>query len=97
MADARELLQKIRTGLKPLEEKILRHRYLEALQTSRVAREKLRIFAGQQYHIIASDLHSIALLLSRHGNLASRPYIRAVLEGENAASRPLRSLRTRSR
>ncbi len=39
MADARELLQKIRTGLKPLEEKILRHRYLEALQTGRVARE----------------------------------------------------------
>ena len=85
MADARELLQKIRTGLKPLEEKILHHRYLEALQTGRVTREKLRIFAGQQYHIIASDLRSIALLLSRHGNLASRPYILAVLEGENAA------------
>src|SRR5260370_5817394 len=85
MADARELLQKIRTGLKPLEEKILRHRYLEALQTGRVAREKLRIFAGQQYHIIASDLRSIALLLSRHGNLASRPYILAIVEGENAA------------
>jgi hypothetical protein len=85
MADARELIRKIRTGLKPLEEKILRHRYLEALQTGRVAREKLRIFAGQQYHIIASDLRSIALLLSRHGNLASRPYILAILEGENAA------------
>ena len=85
MADARELIRKIQTGLKPLEEKILRHRYLEALQTGRVAREKLRIFAGQQYHIIASDLRSIALLLCRHGNLASRPYILAVLEGENAA------------
>ena len=32
MADARELLQKIRTGLKLLEEKILHHRYLEAFQ-----------------------------------------------------------------
>ena len=85
MGDARELLQKIRTGLKTLEGRILRHRYLDALQTGRVAREKLRIFAGQQYHIIASDLRSIALLLSRHGNLASRPYILAVLEGENAA------------
>ena len=31
MADARELIRKIRTELKPLEEKILRHRYLEAL------------------------------------------------------------------
>ena len=50
-----------------------------------MAREKLRIFAGQQYHIIASDLRSIALLLCRHGNLASRLCILAVLEGENAA------------
>ena len=79
------MLQKIRTGLKPLEEKILRHRHLEAFQTSRVAREKLRIFADEQYHIIASDLRSIAQLLCRHGNLASRLYILAVLEGENGA------------
>jgi len=97
MADARELLQKIRTGLKPFEEKILRHRYLEALQTGRVAREKLRIFAGQQYHIIASDLRSIALLLCRHGNLASRPTFSRYLRVKTPRSRPLRSLRARSR
>jgi pyrroloquinoline quinone (PQQ) biosynthesis protein C len=85
MSAARELVEKIRAELQPLEEKILRHRYLKALDTGRLARDKLRIFAGQQYHIIASDLRSIALLLSRHGNLPSRPYLRGVLEGENAA------------
>jgi thiaminase len=85
MTNARQLLEKIRTELKPLDEKIVRHRYLEALQTGHVARERLKIFAGQQYHIIASDLRSIALLLSRHGNLPSRPYLLGILQGENAA------------
>jgi thiaminase len=85
MTNARQLIEKIRTELKPLDEKIVRHRYLEALETGRVARGSLGIFTGQQYHILASDLRSIALLLSRHGNLPSRPYLLGVLEGENAA------------
>jgi thiaminase len=85
MTNARQLIEKIRTELKPLEEKIVCHRYLEALRMGSVARERLRIFAEQQYHIIASDLRSIALLLSRHGNLPSRPYLLGVLQGESAA------------
>ncbi len=85
MANARELLMKIRAELRPLEEKILRHHYLAALETGRLPPEKLRIFAGQQYQIIASDLRSIALLLSRYGNLPRRPYLLGVLEGESAA------------
>ncbi len=64
MANARELLMKIRAELRPLEEKILRHHYLAALETGRLPPEKLRIFAGQQYQIIASDLRSIAAPLA---------------------------------
>ncbi len=85
MSNARQLIEKIRTELKPLDEKIVRHRYLEALQTGSVPRVSLGIFAGQQYHIIASDLRSIAILLSRHGNLPSRPYLLGLLQDENAA------------
>jgi hypothetical protein len=59
MTNARHLIEKIRTELKPLEEKIVCHRYLEALRMGSVARERLRIFAAQQYHISASDLRSI--------------------------------------
>jgi pyrroloquinoline quinone (PQQ) biosynthesis protein C len=85
MVNARELFMNIRTKLSSLEEKILRHRYLAALEAGRLPREKLRIFAGQQYQIITSDLRSIALFLSRYGNLPSRPYLLGVLEGESAA------------
>jgi thiaminase len=85
MANSRYLLMNIRAELRLLEEKILHHRYLAALETGRLPREKLRIFAGQQYQIIASDLRSVALLVSRYGNLPSRPYLIGVLEGENAA------------
>src|SRR6202049_3135170 len=85
MVKADQLIEKIRIEQKPFAGRILHHRYLEAVETGGIAPEQLRIFAGQQYHIITSDLRSIALLLCRHGNLASRPYILAVLEGENAA------------
>jgi pyrroloquinoline quinone (PQQ) biosynthesis protein C len=85
MVKADHLIEKIRIEHKPLAGRILHHRYLEVVETGSMAPEKLRIFAGQQCHIITSDLRSIALLLSRHGNLPSRPYLLGLLQGENAA------------
>ncbi|HYL16238.1 MAG TPA: hypothetical protein VEV41_24610 [Terriglobales bacterium] len=43
------------------------------------------MFAGQQHHIISSDLRSIALILSRQGMLPSRRFLMNVLQGEAAA------------
>jgi thiaminase len=85
MRTAHELIDTIRTQLKPLHEKIVGHRYLAAVENAKVSRESLAVFAVQQYHIIASDLRSIALLLARHGNLPSRPYLLNTLQGENNA------------
>ncbi len=85
MVKVDQLIEKIRTEQEPLAERILHHRYLEAVETGRLASGQLRIFAGQQCQIITSDLRSIALLLSRHGNLSSRPYLLGLLQGENAA------------
>jgi thiaminase len=85
MSDANQLIETIRNELSPLGDKITHHRYLEALEAARVAPQHLRIFAEQQYHIIVSDLRSVATLLSRHGNLPSRPYLLGLLQGENTA------------
>jgi TENA/THI-4/PQQC family len=85
MSDAGQLIETIRTELKPLHHKIISHRYVAALENGQVARESLVVFAIQQHHIIASDLRSIALLLARHGNLPSRPYLLSILQGENNA------------
>jgi hypothetical protein len=85
MTDAHRLTEKIRADLKPLDQKILQHRYLEALEKGSVAREKLKIFAGQQFHIILSDLRSVALFVAHHGLLPSRLYLLSLLHCENAA------------
>lgn len=65
MVDAHELVGQIRNDLKPLDDRILRHPYLEGLEAGRLERADLRTFAGQQYHIVISDLRSIAHMVSR--------------------------------
>lgn len=85
MNDAKEIVEKIRMDLEPLDEKILNHPYIVALDESKLSQDSLRAFAAQQYHIISSDMRSIAGLLSRHGQLRSRPWLLAVLQGEAAA------------
>lgn len=85
MSGARELIDTIRAELKPLHHQIISHRYVAAVESGKLSRESLAMFAIQQHHIIASDLRSIALLLARHGNLPSRPYLLNILQGENNA------------
>lgn len=85
MSDALHLISQIRSDLKPLEAKISCHAYLEALEKNRVFPDSLKMFAGQQYHIVSSDLRSIALILSRQGVLSSRRFWINVLHGETAA------------
>ena len=63
----------------------MQHPYPSALEAGRVPRDALKVFAGQQYQIITSDLRSIALTVSRHGTLPSRKFLLNVLQGEAAA------------
>ncbi len=92
MIDVRNLVEEIRQELKPLDEKILSHPYLNALEEGKVAREKLKLFAGQQYHIITSDLRSIGFLVSRYGTSPSGEFCINLLQGEMAALKALHSL-----
>src|SRR5229473_4143914 len=85
MPDALELVEQIRSGLRPLEAEISCHPYLKALEEGRVQGDSLKVFAGQQHHIISSDLRSIALILSRQGMLPSLHFLMNVLQGEAAA------------
>ena len=68
-----------------MEERLLEHRYIKALEAGLVPRDALRLFAGEQYAIIGSDLRSVAYLVSRFGDLASRDFFLSVLQGERAA------------
>ncbi|MFB0507870.1 MAG: transcriptional regulator [Thermodesulfobacteriota bacterium] len=83
------LLGKIKDLLAPLEEKIRGHPYLADLEGSKIGREKLKYFAGEQHHIITSDLRSVGLLLSRHGIPPGRDFFWMVLQGETEALKAL--------
>src|SRR4030042_3466684 len=81
MTDARELMLQTRAQLKPVDDQLFGHPYLAAVEEGRLQREKLRLFAGEQYYIINSDLRSIALLINRQAHLPSRDYFLGALQG----------------
>ncbi len=89
MADARQLIAETRAQLKPVEDKLLAHPYLAAAEAGRIPGDKLRLFAGEQYYIINSDLRSIALVVNRHAHLPSRNYLLGALQGEAGAREAL--------
>lgn len=55
---AAKLVQDIRQDLAPIENQIRNHPYITALENGQVPVSNLRAFAGEQYHIIKSDLRS---------------------------------------
>jgi pyrroloquinoline quinone (PQQ) biosynthesis protein C len=85
MADARAVIAGIRQDLQTVTEQLLRHPYVQALEEGKIGREKLSLFAGEQYSIIASDLKSVAYLVSRFGTAPSRDFFLGILHGERAA------------
>jgi thiaminase len=85
MADAKALLEGIQKDLQTVTEQLLRHPYVQALEEGKIGQEKLRLFAGEQYSIIASDLKSVAYLVSRFGSAPSRDFFLGILHGERAA------------
>ncbi len=89
MGSAREIIEQIRTSLEGVAEKIRAHPYLEALAARKIPREKLALFAGQQYHIISSDLQSLAQVVGRVPSPATRDFFLKGLDGERVALRAL--------
>src|SRR5260370_37282023 len=85
MSDTLQWVEQIRSDLRPLEDKILGHSYLKALDEGHLQRDQLTVFALQQHHIISSDLRSVALIVSRQGLLPSRRFLMHLLQGETAA------------
>ena len=85
MVDAKALLEGIRQDLQTVTEELLRHPYVQALEEGKIGRENLGLFAGEQYNTIASDLKSVAYLVSRFGSAPSRDFFLGILQGERAA------------
>ena len=82
---ARQLLDDTRKAIASTEQRIRRHPYLEALEARMVEKGKLALFAGQQCHIIESDLRRVALIISRAESQGARDFLTGMLQGERAA------------
>ncbi|MGB6409763.1 MAG: hypothetical protein WBF16_01025, partial [Candidatus Deferrimicrobiaceae bacterium] len=81
----RQLLDDTRKAIASTEKRIRRHPYLESLEARGVEKGKLALFAGQQCHIIESDLRSVALIVSRAESQVARDFLTGMLQGERAA------------
>ncbi|MFI5341616.1 MAG: hypothetical protein ACHQ7N_17475 [Candidatus Methylomirabilales bacterium] len=89
---AQQVIEEGRRRIAPLEERIRQHPYLQALEARRVDQMKLAIFAGQQGHIIESDLRSVGLIVARAGSQSTRDFFMGMLQGERAALEALEGL-----
>ena len=85
MAHAPQLIEAIGRDLQPANDHLLRHPYVHALEAGEMPRDKLQLFAGEQYSTIGSDLRSVAHLVSRFGGEPGRDLFLGVLQGERAA------------
>ena len=88
-AEVLKFVESARQELQPVNAKILNHPYLQALGAGRIERGQLRIFAGQQSHIIGSDLRSVAQMVARASSERSQAFFLELLEGERAALKAL--------
>ena len=87
-----QILESLRGDLAPLERRLFENPYVAAVERGELARDDLRVFAGQQQRIIGSDLRSVALLVHRYGGTSSGAFFAAALETETTALQHLATL-----
>jgi thiaminase len=76
-----EVVKKIRVELRYLDDEIRDHLYIRMLGQKKVDLPTLRAFPGHQYHIINSDLRSIAMMIHRFSKPSIQSFFRQVFQG----------------
>ena len=82
MTKADDVVRKIRNELRNIDDQIRNHVYVTSLQQGKVALKALKAFPGHQYHIIGSDLRSIAMMIHRFSEPSVQSFFQDVLQGE---------------
>ncbi|MGH4018791.1 MAG: transcriptional regulator [Pseudonocardiaceae bacterium] len=83
--DAETLCTQVRNSLRDVEERIRGHQWLADLEAGRIPRAAIRSFAGEQFHVIPSDLSSFEMLAGRFADDPARGYLEDMAAGERAA------------
>ena len=85
MLTSKEVVQKLRLDLRHLDDQIHNHEYFKLLKTKKVDLCALRAFPGYQYHIINSDLRSLAMMIHRFNRPLVQSFFVQVFQGEHEA------------
>ncbi len=94
MMDVGHLMEETRKELQGIEAQIRQHPYLDAVEAGHVSGDELRRFAGQQYHIIGSDLRALALLIVKADSAETREFFWGGIQAERAALEALQAFAT---
>src|SRR5947209_17550579 len=92
--DAQVLCARIRQDLTDVEERIKANSWLAELEAGRLSAGALRAFAGEQLHIIPSDLRSFEMLAQRFGSDPAHGYLTGMVAAERAALGALEAFAT---
>lgn len=76
------LLKEVRSGLAPLNEKIINHPYIVDAEKGLLPPNKIRAFAANQYYIVSFDTRSLAVMLSRSRNLEELRFFEKMVKGD---------------
>jgi pyrroloquinoline quinone (PQQ) biosynthesis protein C len=85
MSVAAELCAQVRERLRDVEECLRSHSWLARLEAGRISSEGLRAFAGEQLHIVPSDLRSFEMLANRFPDEPAHGYLEGMAGGERTA------------
>lgn len=92
--DAQALYAGLRRELADIEERIKDNSWLVELAAGRLSTAALRAFAGEQFHIIPSDLRSFEVLTERFADHPAHGYLAGMAAGERAALGALEAFAT---
>ena len=65
MNDINEFINSIEEKSKYIMNRILNHPYISSIENGKIPKEKMGLFAVEQYYIISNDRRSLALMASR--------------------------------
>jgi len=82
MLTSHEVVNAIRIELSPIEDQIRTHLFFKMLEDTKVDFHALRVFPGHQYHIINSDLRSVAMMIHRFNEPLVQSFFVQVFQGE---------------
>ncbi len=89
--DAAAFLLKVRKDLSEENKKIVDHPFIKDAETRSLTEEKIKLFVLHQNYIVAHDLRSLALMLTRSVNQDEAEFFQLLIQGDAEALRRLHS------